>query len=251
MRPKGFLKRGRRPGTRSLVVCAGDSITHGLMSADYVRMLQQGLGDRGYEFVNAGWSGDLAYNLWARLDEIIACQPDVVTILIGTNDAAAQISDEWMRGYQRDQKPLEPLTLDYYRRMLTGIVDRLLTQTEADIALLELPLLSEDPTNQVNQLVDDYNDVIHEVADEADVPVLLLREAMVKALPPGHPAPWFDGSKKLMGSAFARHLVLRQAWNTISDRYGLFLLTDQIHLNDRAARLIADEISRHLAGIDH
>ena len=91
MRPKRFLKRGRRPGTRTLVVCAGDSITHALMSADYLRMLEQALGDQGYEFVNAGWNGDLAYNLGARLDDIIDCNPDVVTILIGTNDAAAHI----------------------------------------------------------------------------------------------------------------------------------------------------------------
>jgi len=243
MRPKRFLKRGRRPGTRTLVVCAGDSITHALMSADYLRMLEQALGDQGYEFVNAGWNGDLAYNLGARLDDIIDCNPDVVTILIGTNDAAAHIGDEWMRGYQTNQKPPEPLTLEYYRRVLTDIVRRIQTQTDAAIALIELPLLTEDPASQVNQLVDTYNEVVHEVADEADLPVLPLRKAMVDALPSGHVAPAFDGTRRLIGSAFGRHLLPRQAYLKISARYGFHLLTDHVHLNDRAERLIADEIT--------
>ena len=61
--PAAFLRRGRAPATRTLVVCAGDSITHGVMSADYLAPLRAQLGRDGYAFVNAGINGNLAWNV--------------------------------------------------------------------------------------------------------------------------------------------------------------------------------------------
>ncbi|MGY4857374.1 SGNH/GDSL hydrolase family protein [Cryobacterium sp. AP23] len=94
IRPDAFLAWGRHRQTDTVVVCAGDSITHGFMSASCLSLLQDRLGADGYEFVNAGINSDLAWNLLQRLDAIIACQLEVVTILIGTNDVAAHISTQ-------------------------------------------------------------------------------------------------------------------------------------------------------------
>ena len=248
MRSKAFVKRGARPGVTT-VVCAGDSITHGIGCGNYVKQLEDRLGAKGFDFVNAGYAGDLAYSLWLRLDEVIVCRPDVVTILIGTNDLAAHINDDWMRGYVKQHKPPEPLTLDYYRRMLTNIVRRLQAETTARIVLIEIPLLTEDPGNEINRLGDQYNQVVHEVADAAGLPVLPLRQAMIAGLPAGHIAPPFDGSKKLTAASVARGFLLRQSWNSISEHYGFEFLTDHIHLNDRGAGLIADEIAGYLTAV--
>jgi hypothetical protein len=49
-----FLRTGRRPQTKRLVVCAGDSITRGHSSADWVGILQRRFAADGYQFVNAG-----------------------------------------------------------------------------------------------------------------------------------------------------------------------------------------------------
>ncbi|MFV8052550.1 SGNH/GDSL hydrolase family protein [Mycobacterium sp. 48b] len=82
---------------RMRIVCAGDSITRGKLSADYIAMLRQRpVGERA-EFVRAGVNGDLAHNLLQRLDTVIAADPDVVTVLIGTNDARAGICTEAAR----------------------------------------------------------------------------------------------------------------------------------------------------------
>ena len=54
--PSIYLRRRRPSGARRVVVCAGDSLTHGLISANYVTLLQDALGDRGTVFVNAGVS---------------------------------------------------------------------------------------------------------------------------------------------------------------------------------------------------
>ena len=246
MRSKAFVKRGARPGVTT-VVCAGDSITHGIGCGNYVKQLEARLGGKGFDFVNAGYAGDLACSLWLRLDEVIVCRPDVVTVLIGTNDLAAHINDNWMRGYVKQHRPPKPLTLDYYRRMLTNIVRRLQAETTARIALIELPLLTEDPDNEINQLGNRYNEVVHEVADSVGLPVLPLRQAMIAGLPVGHVAPTFDGSKKLTASSAARGLLLRQSYNSISDRYGFQFMTDHIHLNERGAGLIAEEVTRFLS----
>ena len=120
--PRRFRRRHARP-TNVVVVCAGDSITNGLMSANYVSVLQHDLG-RSYDVVNAGVNGELAWNLLQRLDDIIACQPDVVTVLIGTNDAAAHIDESWQADYvKRQHLPQQP-TLDWYEESLERIVTR-------------------------------------------------------------------------------------------------------------------------------
>ena len=38
-----------------------------------------------FSIVNAGINGDLAWNLLERLDDVIDCNPNHITILIGTN----------------------------------------------------------------------------------------------------------------------------------------------------------------------
>jgi hypothetical protein len=53
------------PGKRR-VICAGDSLTHGVVSFDYVGALRKRLGTE-TEVLNAGLNGDLAFNLGERL----------------------------------------------------------------------------------------------------------------------------------------------------------------------------------------
>lgn len=42
------------------------------------------------------------------------------------------------------------------------------------------------------------------------------------------------------------HLLLRRSWDDIGRRNGLALLTDHIHLNDRAADILADLVNGFL-----
>ena len=58
-----FLRAGRRPQAKRLVVCAGDSITRGQSSANWVDILQRRFAAAGYQFVNAGIDGDPAWNV--------------------------------------------------------------------------------------------------------------------------------------------------------------------------------------------
>lgn len=243
---KRFLRTGRTPGHRVLV-CAGDSITHGLASANYVRRLQQDPNLTGWDVVNAGWSGDLAWNLLDRLDDIIACRPDVVTVLIGTNDAAARISEEWMAGYRKNQRPPQDPTLAWYGEVLTTIVARLQTETAARIALIEIPTLGEDLDSRHNRRVQEYVTVLHDVAGKAGVPVLPLHARMVEALTGSRPTP-FDGTRRAMTSAVAQRFLLARSWDRIADRAGLILMTDHVHLSDRGATMVTDLVRDLVVG---
>jgi lysophospholipase L1-like esterase len=244
--PSGYVRRGRSATTRTVVVCAGDSITHGLVSANYVTKLDDRLRGRGYAFVNAGVTSDLAWNLGQRLDEIVACQPDVVTILIGTNDAAAQIDASWRRGYVKAQHLPQDPSLPWFAEELEAIVRRLRADTTARIALLTIPPLGEDLDSRHNALVAQVNGLIDAVGTAQGVPVLLLHDRLVEALPASRPFAEFDGTKRLIYRSLFQHFVLRRSWDEIVRRHGRTLLTDDLHLGDTAAQIVARVLEDHL-----
>ena len=245
--PAAFLKHGRAPGTRTLVVCAGDSITHGVMSANYVDLLRDHQGGDGYEFVNAGINGNLAWNVHRRLDDIVACRPDAVTLLVGTNDVLATLGPPWEAMYRRQQHiPVTP-TLGWYRENVGAILGRLLAETDARVAVLDLPPLGEDVHSEINQRVLEYNAALREIAAAAGVEVLSLHDHLLALLPAVHTPRPFEGRRNLMGSALARRLVLRRSWDEVSEAHGLALLTDHLHLNDRSAAVVAELIAGWLA----
>ena len=237
--PGAFLERGRQTTTRTLVVCAGDSITHGVVSANYVDMLERRFAADGYEFVNAGINGQLAYNLSQRLDEVVACRPDVVTVLIGTNDVNATFSQAWEDTYRKEQKLPEKPTLAWYRLNVERIIDRLQSGTDAQIVLLDLPMLGEDLDSDMNQRVDDYNALLHAVAAEKRVTCLPLHESLRTLLPQNHAPPPYEGKKGPVIRVWIKHFMQRKSWDAVSADHGLELLTDHIHLNDKAAAVIA------------
>jgi lysophospholipase L1-like esterase len=98
-----FMRTGRRPQTTQLVVCAGDSLTRGRSSANWVEILQPRFAPGGYELVNAGIDGDLAWNVLARIGDVVHCEPDIVTLLVGTNDVIATYSAFLEKMYRRLQ----------------------------------------------------------------------------------------------------------------------------------------------------
>jgi lysophospholipase L1-like esterase len=244
--PGAFLKRGRQPTTRTLVVCAGDSITHGVVSANYVEMLERQFAADGYEFVNAGINGNLAYNLLQRLDDVIACRPDVVTVLIGTNDVNATFSQAWEDTYRKEQKLPERPTLAWYRLNVERIIDRLQSETDAQVALLDLPMLGEDLASDMNRRVAGYNAVLRAIAAAKRVPCLPLHARLGALLPQNHTPPPYEGKKGPVLRVWIKHFVQRKSWDAVSTDHGLVLLMDHIHLNDKAAAVVATLIGDFL-----
>ena len=238
--PAAFLRRGRQATTATLVVSAGASSTHASLSGDYVALLRGRLGGRGHEFVNAGVNGDTSGDLLRRLDAIVACRPDAVTILIGTNDARAALATGGAP--------------DTFRANLAAILARLNAGTAARVAVLSLPPLGEDLDSESNRVVDRYNAVIREVAAAHGAAYLPLHEelrALIEGDGRGRRTPYAFRPGFLLGNAVRRYAG-RQSWDAIADRNGFAALTDGIHLSDRgaavAARLIAEWLAPPAAG---
>ncbi|MBK9739441.1 MAG: SGNH/GDSL hydrolase family protein [Actinobacteria bacterium] len=224
------------------VTCLGDSITHGSVSSNYVDLLARRWNASGFAFVNAGVNGDLAYNVAQRLDAVIAERPDIVTLLVGTNDVNAQFDERWLRRYEKDQKlPVRP-TRQWYAENVAAILARLASETDAKVVLLDIPPLGEDLSSRMNVLVREYNASIADVAAASGVPVLPLHDRLLDLLPPGHSPPAYRGNRSDIIKAALIHDALRRSWDDVSRRNGLSVLTDQIHLNDRAAGVVADLI---------
>ena len=103
------------------VVTLGDSITKGVRTGvqehqTFARLLELSLSQAGLSatVTNAGIGGERTDQALTRLDQIIAMQPDLVTIMYGTNDS-----------YVDPGKSTSRLSSAKYRANLTKIVDAL------------------------------------------------------------------------------------------------------------------------------
>ncbi|NTU82519.1 MAG: SGNH/GDSL hydrolase family protein [Chloroflexales bacterium] len=247
--PDVFLAQGRPPPGQTVVVCAGDSLTHGVASADYLALLRQRFAGAGYTFVNAGINGNLAYNVAQRLDAIIACRPDVVTLLIGTNDVNATVSQAWEQSYREEQYLPEQPTLTWYCQNLEQIIDRLQQETAAQIAVLSLPMLGEHLESAINGRVRAYNAALQAITTQRRVTYLPLHETLVASLPPHHAPPPYTGSKALVFWTVIKHYLLGQSWEALSAAQGFHFPTKHIHLNERGAPVIAGLIGELLISL--
>ncbi|MFD1932959.1 SGNH/GDSL hydrolase family protein [Nonomuraea mangrovi] len=231
--PKKFRTRGPRPGTHTVTVAFGDSLTHASLSADWVGALRERLGPGGHEFVNAGINGHTTADLLDRMEEVVACRPDAVTILIGTNDARNGI----------------PVTR--FRTNLEQIVNQLQARTTAHIALLSAPPLGEDLDGPANRELAPYNAAIEQAATRAGITYLPTYERISEHIRSNSTAPHFAFSFGLALRVALQHYLLRRSLDDIATGNGLTMLTDHIHLNDRAGTLIADLVTEWLSRTLH
>jgi lysophospholipase L1-like esterase len=235
------------PTAERHVVCLGDSLTRAQVSADYIQMLEaRHTGP--ITFTNAGVNGDLAFNVLQRLDSVIDLRPDAVSILVGTNDANASLSEKNARMMTRMKKlPVRP-TIEWYRENLTAVVDRLAKETSARIALLSLPVLGEELGSPSVQRSAEYSAVVKEIAGARNLSYLPLHEQQVDYLATRATTPGirFRDGRLLSATAAIQHFVLRRSFDDISRRRGLQLTTDFIHQNTHGATMIADLIDSFL-----
>ncbi len=241
------LRRDPWPGladhspTDGVLVCVGDSITMGMYSGNYVALLRRGF--PAAHIVNAGINGNLAHTVAGRLNPIVACRPDAVTLLIGTNDVNATFNSTWAKRYRREQRLPRDADLALYVEGVSSAIDGLRERTDARLALLEIPMLGEDLDSPINEVVRTYNAALHEVAADRAVPCLPLYQRLAALIDPSAQPPPYDGSLVPAVRVVARRVLLRRTWDEAGRAEGLALLTDHIHLNDRAAGVIADLVA--------
>ncbi|MFJ3404739.1 SGNH/GDSL hydrolase family protein [Promicromonospora sp. NPDC090134] len=206
------------PVSASLMVVAGASTVQGTISADWV----SGLYEPGTDVVNAGINGHTAADLLERLDrDVIELDPERVITLVGTNDIRNDVDPEQSQ------------------ENISQILDKLTTQTTADVAVMSLQPLGEQPDSDQNTRVRAYNAMLRSEAEERGVDYLPLFESLEPLL--DGDAPEF--SFPIIQTAFDKFL-LGKTFNEMSASHGLQVTADNVHLNERGAavagRLAAD-----------
>lgn len=140
------------------------------------------------------------------------------------------------------------------------------------VIVITIPPHSEQPGQPAHQRVEHYNNVLKQMlnSEYPAVQVVDFYTAFVQYLQQHHPAyqqykalepeskplklkrslhdmliyPWYPYSllsmvRDQMGSAVL-HSCFGMSWNSISKRRGLYLLTDQVHMNDTAVTILAE-----------
>ena len=243
--PVNFLEDSAQDNNQKTVVCVGNSITHGQVSYNYVNILSDRLSDNGYQFVNAGINGNLTYNVVKRLDKIIECDPDYVTLLIGTNDANASLSEKNSARYMRDMALPDKPNEEFFRKNVNKLISQLKKRTNAKIAILSLPPIGEDINHIAYQRTKEYSGIILDVAQENNVDYLPLHENITEYLlaEDHHPRLSYDnGFRRIMIRGIFSHFLLRTSFDKIATNNGFLIVTDFLHLNHRGAKMVADLI---------
>ncbi|MBV9462935.1 MAG: hypothetical protein JO317_01785 [Verrucomicrobiae bacterium] len=235
-------------GGRKLV-CIGDSLTRGWLSADYVAVLRRSLRGHRVHCAKFAVDGDLAYHALRRIDRIVAAQPDFVSILLGTNDVNATLSTKNALLYRWGKMLPKPASLEWYVENMRALVRRLQKDTAAHVSVISLPPLGEDLQNPVQREVDRFNATLRRLAREESIAYLPFGEEMAARLQRAeiaHRVTYRDGVGFMLHVA-ARRYLLRHTFEEISRRHGLLYTTDCIHLNGRGARLLAKMIQNWIA----
>ncbi|MFJ9504347.1 SGNH/GDSL hydrolase family protein [Streptomyces anulatus] len=230
------------------VACLGDSLTRAQFSADYLGPLERRHPPGDVRLARFGVNGDFAHNLLQRLDAVVTNPPDVITVLIGTNDARASLAgypvDQAMKRKQLPERP----SAGWFQQCLGAVVARLRAETDATIGLLSLPVLGQQLDGAAARASQAYSRMVAEVAATDEVVYLPLHERQTEELrradPP--PIPYREVTPAAVVGVLVQHAVLRRSFDTIAQRRGLVLTTDHIHQNSRGAALVAEVIDAGL-----
>jgi lysophospholipase L1-like esterase len=226
------------------LLCLGDSNTHGNMSYDWVGQLRKELPET--TIFNGGLNADLSFTLLKRLDENLKCRPELVTILIGTNDANSELTAKNEKRYRKLGKiiPAEKPDFESFKKNYLDIIEKIQKVTKARIALISLPLITEDLNHEGNKISEEYSRFIEETCNKKKLDFLDFRTRQKQLLNKNAQTRWtYENYRLMMDFATLLRNVFRLNWNQISRIAGTDTTPDFIHLNDTSGREIARLVS--------
>ncbi len=229
--------------SKKVVVCFGDSNTHGNVSYNWVNDLSVQMPD--YQFINAGRNSDLTYTLLNRIDDVIACKPDFINILIGTNDVNSTMNPAMQKRYQdlkRIDKNISP-DFESFCENYKEIITILKSKTNAKISIMSLPVMGEDLNHEANLKADKYTNSIKQLADNERVTYLPVRELQKGYIKKNQKLPLkhqFEETYKLLNRSVISHEFLGKSWDDITKKHGFLLSPDNLHQNSIAGGMIRD-----------
>ncbi|MCP4503400.1 MAG: hypothetical protein GY822_26000 [Deltaproteobacteria bacterium] len=234
------LAAGGPPDDKQVLVVVGDSITQGSIGARWATDVADSLGED-WVVVNAGTNGQVVWEVAERTDQVIALDPEVIVVLIGTNDVMAEYDPEFGAQAVAERALPQLSNQGFYREQLTRLTTELRDETNARVALLSIPTIGEDSDAAVWSLSEDYAFIVRDVAGEAAVEYGPLFENMAAALAemPQRETPPIKDWLNLVGEGVFLH-SFGQSWDAIGEGRGFYLHTDHLHLDEDGGDLVTD-----------
>ena len=238
-RAEDYLNK-QNQSNKKIVACIGDSLTHGNVGQSWVDYLRHEFKD--ILFLNEGINANTSWQVLQRLEPILECKPDVIILMIGTNDALGSFDVNSGLRYKRNNKLPEVPTFDKYKEYLPKIIDRL--SVSSKVAICTLPPVGENKESKVNQHVNQFNDFIKIVAKEKNINLLQVSDSLWSDIDSRTYPSELDYNPKsipllrrIFGGIF-HHYLFKKSWNEIAEAKGQWILFDQIHLNERGANIV-------------
>jgi len=243
--PSGRPEHLRAPEGGSVLLCLGDSITHGHIGASWVEVLRARFASQGRLVANGGVNGQQAWNVGQRLDAALTCQPDMAVLLIGSNDVMAAERRDRAASYKKQNKLPQTPDLPWSIGELRALVPRLRAAVPR-VALCTLPPLGDDPRHPICELVAEYNAVVRELALEHDCVLLDIYAALTPLLSsqglPYRGSPAYVA--RVVVKVILAHYLLGRSWDSIADAAGYGATAEGIHLTEVAAHRVAELVAK-------
>ncbi len=188
------------------IVFFGDSLTeHATLNKGYITLMKKMLDQLGiinYELICAGISGNKIYDLYLRMEEdVLGKSPHIVVVFIGVNDV-------WQKKTHNTGTDIDKFE-NFYRAIITK-----LKISAVKIVLCTPALIGEkkDGLNEQDEELNNYCNIIRNLAAELDLPLVDIRNAFI---------------------------AYEEANNTDDKEKGL-LTIDGVHLNSKGNQLVAE-----------
>jgi lysophospholipase L1-like esterase len=206
----GLLAMSAAKPTR--VVFFGDSITQaGVNPGGYIDRLKKMLPADQFDLIGAGIGGNKIYDLFLRMDEdVLAKQPDVVIVWVGVNDV-------WHKAtYGTGTDP------DKFVKFYEAVIKKL-KAANARVMLCTPATIGEktDFSNQQDGDLNQYSQLIRDLAKRQNIPVIDLRKAFLEYNLKNNPENKEKG----------------------------ILTTDRVHLNEAGNQLVAEQMQKALTEV--
>ena len=232
-----------------VIACIGDSLTHGNIGVSWVDQLRNEFPFD--SFLNEGINGDVVWQVHQRLEPILNTKPDVVILMIGSNDAMASFNSKSGERYKRNNNLSDIPTFQSYQKLLLELLNKL--NSVDKVLLCTLPPIGENKDSQVNQHVNKFNDFIKKTAQERYLTILPVSESLWNDLALRE-FPCIDDYnpnsipliRRIYGGAM-HHYIFKQSWDKIARSKRQWLLFDQIHLGERAANIVFKLVKNAIA----
>ena len=232
-----------------VIACIGDSLTHGNIGVSWIEQLRKEFPSD--IFLNEGINGDVVWQVHQRLEPILNTKPDVVILMIGSNDAMASFNSKSGERYKRNNNLSDIPTFQSYQKLLLELLNKLSSVDK--VLLCTLPPIGENKDSQVNQHVNKFNDFIKKTAQERYLTILPVSESLWNDLALREFPCINDYNpnsipliRRIYGGAM-HHYIFKQSWDQIARSKRQWLLFDQIHLGERAANIVFKLVKNAIA----